>query len=124
MSEIITSPDRFQILYYENGRWNMIELCKCADDSYYSVIGSYDHDVLHPCQTILYECQTVRNLLARYGIIPVLSDGRNVILNRGMAVEQLKALVAEQGKNFDKDCEFFASQTFVAKHPLDTGNTA
>lgn len=113
MSEIITSPDRFQILYHENGRWNMIELCKCADDSYYSVIGSYDHDVPHPCQTILYECQTVRNLLERYGIIPVLSDGRNVILNRGMAVEQLAALVAEQGKNFDKDCQSLLPPTIM-----------
>ena len=94
MPEILTSPARFQILYCERDRWNMTELYKSACGSYYSAAGSFVYDILH-------ECQTVRDLLNRYGILTVIFDDRHVILNRGRAVEQLEALVAGQEENYD-----------------------
>lgn len=95
MSEIITSPRHFYLLYYEGMQWNMVELHLSACGSFYSASNSLNYDILH-------ESDELRDLLKEHSIKTVAFDGRHIILNRGNVVEDLKDLVAEQEQEFDK----------------------
>lgn len=97
MSETTALPRGFQILYYEKGEWNLVELHISVCKSFYFARNSFSHDTLH-------ECKTLRDLLTQYGIMTVVCEGRHVILNRGDMVERLKTLITAQEQSFDRHC--------------------
>lgn len=95
MSETITLPHHFHLLYYDEGEWNLVKLELSACASFYAAIHLVD---------ILHESETLKDLLREYGIMTVVFVDRHIILNRGDVVERLKDLVTAQEQNFDSAC--------------------